>query len=95
MDTTPRLRWDGSDRLLRDSGCGHVAMDNVARAFWQSRCGLREPPELTDIRALAREIREGSRSLQEVRLTSHAVDAPGFVPAWSHPTLQGRWLQVA
>lgn len=32
-------------------------MEQVARAFWQSRAGLREPPELTDLPALARALR--------------------------------------
>ena len=45
-------------RQVRNDGCGRLAEDNRARSFWQSRMtttdnGPAEPPELTDIRALA------------------------------------------
>lgn len=44
---------------------GRVAMDNVARAFWQSRmstAGQAAPlPKLTDLRALARDIRQWAK----------------------------------
>ena len=33
------------------------AADNTAAAFWQSRHGLKRPPQLTDLRELARTIR--------------------------------------
>lgn len=33
------------------------ALDNLARYWWQSRHNLRDPPDLTDIPALARAIR--------------------------------------
>lgn len=33
------------------------AIDATAMAFWQSRHNLRSPPQLTDLRALARAIR--------------------------------------
>ncbi len=33
------------------------AADNTAMAFWQSRHNLRQAPQLTDLRALARAIR--------------------------------------
>lgn len=32
-------------------------MDTVARSWWQSAYGLRQSPQLTDIRALAQQIR--------------------------------------
>lgn len=32
-------------------------MDTVSRSWWQSRYGLRQAPQLTDLRALARTIR--------------------------------------
>lgn len=38
-------------------GCGRIAMDNVRRTFWQSRAGFRDPPELTDLHQLAKDIR--------------------------------------
>lgn len=31
--------------------------DNLARAFWQSRTGERDPPQLADLPALARAVR--------------------------------------
>lgn len=46
---------------LNPTSDGREAMDNVARAFWQSRLcreGVAPPlPVLTDLRALARNIR--------------------------------------
>ena len=32
------------------------ASDNTATAFWQSRHGLKRPPQLTDLRDLARKL---------------------------------------
>lgn len=61
MNTTPRLRWDGADRRLTNYGCGLMGLENDRLAFWQSRAtvaGRRaELPELTDLDALARQIR--------------------------------------
>lgn len=41
-------------------GAHSNAQDNTARAFWQSRHRLPRPPQLTDLRALARAIRGGA-----------------------------------
>jgi hypothetical protein len=50
-------------RELTNPGCGRLAMQTRERAFWQSRMtvagGRAEPPELTDLEALARAIRAG------------------------------------
>lgn len=37
------------------------AIDNTAIAFWWSRHNMRQAPELTDLRALAIEIRSAHR----------------------------------
>ena len=46
---------------IRNDGCGKLANENRIRSFWQSRmtaAGDRaEPPQLTDITALAQQIR--------------------------------------
>ena len=44
-------------RPVSNSGCGRTAVQNIARYWWQSRHGLADPPELTDLAALARAIR--------------------------------------
>lgn len=48
---------------VRNDGCGRLADENRIRSFWQSRmtaAGDRaEPPQLTDITALAQQIRRG------------------------------------
>lgn len=36
---------------------GRLAMENVIRAFWQSRAGLKSPPVLVDLQALAKAVR--------------------------------------
>lgn len=50
-------------RQVRNDGCGKLANENRIRSFWQSRmttAGDRaEPPQLTDITALAQQIRRG------------------------------------
>ncbi|MDQ3038885.1 MAG: hypothetical protein M3R16_03655 [Pseudomonadota bacterium] len=51
----PRPHLHGKE--IFNTGCGHTAMDNRSRAFWQSRSGLRDPPELADIPALAEAIK--------------------------------------
>lgn len=38
-------------------GDGRLAMQNVERYFWQSRAGLRRPPQLVDLKELARRLR--------------------------------------
>lgn len=59
MNDTPMLYR----RELTNPGCGLLAMQTRERAFWQSRMtvagGRAEPPELTDLEALARAIRLG------------------------------------
>ncbi len=37
-------------------------MENVNRYFWQSRAGLRDPPELTDLRSLATAVRKATEA---------------------------------
>jgi len=37
-------------------------MDNVARAFWQSRSGMIDAPELTNLAALASAIRTPAKT---------------------------------
>lgn len=70
MDPTPRLRWDGADRKMTNTGCGFIAAESEARAHWQShmtKAGQRaEYPQLTNLHQLARSIRSGhaSRPLQ-------------------------------
>jgi hypothetical protein len=39
------------------TGAHSNAQDNTARAWWQSQYRLARPPQLTDLRALARAIR--------------------------------------
>lgn len=34
-----------------------IATDTVARSFWQSRAGMRDPPDLVDLAQFARELR--------------------------------------
>lgn len=66
MNTTPRINANGVRAEITNPGCGRVAMDNVARAFWQSRMTLAgqraEPIALVDLRQLAREIRKAVRA---------------------------------
>lgn len=57
MNPSPRLNWNGIVRNLDNPGCGRMAMQNTERAFWQSRALLRDPPELTDLPMLAKNIR--------------------------------------
>lgn len=49
-------------RPVVNTGCGRLAMQTRERAFWQSRMtvagGRAEPPELTDLEALARAIKQ-------------------------------------
>lgn len=45
---------------VQPTGDGHEAMDNVARAFWQSRAGLADPPELVDINELVKGLSHAS-----------------------------------
>lgn len=58
MNTYPMLLG----RQVHNDGCGRTSLDNLNRQFWQSRMtcagsGAAEVPELTDIHALAVEIR--------------------------------------
>ena len=57
MNTIPMLRGD----QVAAPTCGRLAMQTTERAFWQSRMtttGNRaRPPELADLRKLAREVR--------------------------------------
>lgn len=57
MNPAPRLRYRGFDGNPLPVGCGRIGMENRARSFWQSRTGARNPPQLTDMTRLAREIR--------------------------------------
>lgn len=59
MDNTPRINWQGRNGLLTNYGCGRTAEENRAMAFWQSRVGFRDPPGLTDLPALAIDVRTG------------------------------------
>lgn len=58
MNSAPMLYG----RELTNPGCGRLAMQTRERAFWQSRMtvtgGRAEPPELTDLEALARAIKQ-------------------------------------
>lgn len=60
MNPSPHLHR----KEITNPGCGFVAMENTARAFWQSHmtvAGKPAPlPELADIPALARAIRADS-----------------------------------
>lgn len=59
MNTFPMLKGN----QVRNDGCGRTGELNRARYFWQSRMTRAgqpaPPPELTDIAALARDIRRG------------------------------------
>lgn len=43
--------------IVSNTGCGRLAMENHVRAFWQSRHNLDRPPPLTDLPALADQLR--------------------------------------
>lgn len=63
MNPTPRLNWNGYiGEAAPNTGCGLLAMENTAIAFWQSLgtlVGRRAEPFIpTDIPKLAREIRQ-------------------------------------
>lgn len=45
----------------KQHGCGLLAMENVIRAFWQSRDPEHRLPQLADLTLLAREIRNANR----------------------------------
>ena len=51
------------------------AADTQARTFWQSRAGLREPPPLADLPALARAVRASHEA------TTHEPESPGVEEA--------------
>jgi hypothetical protein len=58
MNPSPRLRWQGWEgNPTENPGCGHLAMENTVRAWWQSRYNLPDPPDLVRIDVLARQIR--------------------------------------
>lgn len=60
MNTAPILHGRALPAIghtVNAPGCGHMALDNAARAFWQSRHPRHERIALTDLRQLAREIR--------------------------------------
>lgn len=50
MDNTVTMKWP--NRLAAPV----YAQDTTAASWWQSRHGLRRPPQLTDLRELARAI---------------------------------------
>lgn len=47
-------------KQIHCNGCndGRIGMQNTIRSWWQSRAGLREPPELADIENIARALRQ-------------------------------------
>lgn len=50
---------------VSNGGCGREAVSNIERQFWQSRMvkpgnPVPDPPELIDIRELARQIRRAA-----------------------------------
>lgn len=49
--------WLGRNGQLTNHSYGRLAEENRERSFWQSRAGLERPPVLTDLKALAREVR--------------------------------------
>lgn len=50
MDTN----WQGRNGFLTNHSYGRLTEENRERAFWQSRAGWRDPPELVDLHKLAR-----------------------------------------
>lgn len=61
MNFGARLNWNGFNGEIANPGCGRLAMENSAIAFWQSRMARdgEVPPvlQLTDIHALAEAVR--------------------------------------
>jgi len=53
MNDFPRL----NDKRVENPGCGMLAMQNTRIAFWQSRAGLFDAPQLTCLPTLAQAIR--------------------------------------
>lgn len=62
MIQIPRLRFNGTDKLVVPYDCGRTACDNEARSFWQSRMSIggqvAELPDLVDLRELAKSLRQ-------------------------------------
>lgn len=50
-----RAKLRGED--LENTTCGRLAVENMERAWWQSRHDLQEAPQLADLTVLARGIR--------------------------------------
>lgn len=42
---------------VQPNTCGLTAVENAARAFWQSRMNAFDPPDLIDLSALAQAVR--------------------------------------
>lgn len=63
---------------VRNDGCGKLANENRIRSFWQSLMTLAgnraEPPQLTDITALAQQIRR-EVAAQHAYLTTRPEDS--------------------
>lgn len=70
MNPSPRKHWQGyiGDPTY-NPGCGYMAMENHAIAFWMSRMTRdnerAEVPALTDIRALALSLRASNEDAPE------------------------------
>lgn len=61
MNFRARLNWNGFRGEIANPGCGRMAMENHAIAFWQSRMArdgaVPDVLQLTDIPALAIAVR--------------------------------------